>query len=91
MRGEAEMNEFIPEHMHNVLKLYIERGVPPGSFMSAVICNDLSGAMGRADHINQHRIFDIVKWFYNYAPIDCWGNEDKYHGWLERGGLEGKK
>lgn len=79
----------IPDHMQDGVRLWIEHGVAPGSFMTAVLCNDLSGALGRADEINRARLHDIVSFFYNYAPGDCWGSPDHFHGWMKRGGLSG--
>ncbi len=77
----------IPEHMRDGMKLYIERGVQPGSFMEAVLCNDLREALGRADHINRHALFNIVSWLFSYAPSDCWGSPEKYTQWIKQKGL----
>ena len=80
----------IPEHIRPGVELWISRGVPPGSFLSAVICNDLSGAIGRADSINGERLRDIVSFFYMEAPSPCWGSPEKAQAWAERGGLVGE-
>lgn len=72
----------LPEHMRDGARLYIEYGVEPGSFMSAVICNDLREAMGRADSINRERLFDIVCWFHNEAPSMSWGSREKMRAWV---------
>ena len=75
-------NGDLPEHMREGVKLYIERGIPPGSFLTAIICNDLREACGRADYINQHRIFEIVRWFWNEAPSPCWGSAERMKSWM---------
>jgi hypothetical protein len=82
--------KLVPEHMREGVKIYIERGIPPGDFLTAVIQNDLKEACGRADEINARRIWHIVNFFYNYAPIDCWGSPGKMAAWIEQGGLYGK-
>ena len=82
--------DILPQHMRGAAQRYIENGIPPGSFLSAVICNDLASAMGRADHINRERIHDIVSFFYNEAPGPCWGSREKLAAWLESGGLDGQ-
>ena len=79
----------LPEHMRDAARLYIEKGIPPGSFLQAVICNDLFGAFRRADDINQAAMRDWVVFFYNEAPGDCWGSEEHFSDWLDRGGMQG--
>jgi hypothetical protein len=66
------------------VRLYLEHGVEPGSFLEAIICNDLREACMRADHINQRIIWDIVYWFYNEAPIGTWGSSENYRRWLSK-------
>lgn len=63
------------------LRRWIENGIEPGSFLSAVIRNDLKDACGRADDINRKCLFEIVAWFYNEAPTGCWGSEDALKSW----------
>jgi len=80
----------IPEHMRDGLRLYIDRGLPPGSFLMAVLTNDLAGAFGKADLINQSKIKDYVSFLYNHAPRQCWGSVEKVDEWIKRCGLYGK-
>lgn len=77
-------HSYVPEHMRSGFKLWIEKGIEPGSFGMAVITNDLKGAFGRADHINKNHIGSIVAWFYNFAPSSCWGSVEKAHNWSMR-------
>ena len=79
----------LPEHMRDGARLYIENGIEPGSFMSAVICNDLMEAFGRADMINKLCMFDIVRFFYNEAPAGCHGSPATMDAWVKSGGLKG--
>lgn len=75
---------YVPEHTRSTLVNYIEKGIPPGSFVQAVLENDLEGAFGRADHINAQYIGQIVAWLYNFAPSPCWGSVEKVNAWLKQ-------
>ena len=75
---------YVPEHTRDTLINYIENGLPPGSFVQAVLENNLSGAYGRADHINSQHIGTITAWIYNFAPSTCWGSEEKVSDWLKQ-------
>lgn len=79
----------LPEHMRDGMRLYIEKGIPPGSFMTSVLSNDLMGAMGRADHINQNRLFDYCVFLRSHAPIGSFGSPEHVKDWIASGGLEG--
>lgn len=73
----------LPEHIRAGAKRYIEERIPPGNFLTAVICNDLRESFGRADPTNIARMFDIVYFFYNETPSACWGSKEKMEKWLE--------
>ena len=77
----------IPEYMIGSLRRYIENGIEPGSFLSAVLCNDLRGACECADDTNRSRLFEYVKFLYSYAPAGCWGSQERFEKWLEQNGL----
>lgn len=64
----------LPESMRGGAERHIEYGIFPGSFMQAVICNDLQEAFGRADDINRELMFDNVCFWYNEAPSNCHGS-----------------
>lgn len=81
----------IPSHMRDGARRYIERGIPPGSFLEAVISNDLKGAFGKADDMNRACMFEWVCFFYNEAPTACWGSPEHFAAWIARGGLNGKE
>lgn len=72
----------LPEHIRGGVERYIEHGVPPGSFLTAVIEGDLFAAMEAADDINQKRMFDICCWFYNHAPRGSYGSPESMKHWL---------
>lgn len=78
----------IPSHMQTPLLGYIENYIPTGSFLHAILANDLEGAVSRADETNLWLIPVYVSFLYNEAPITCWGSHAKVISWLSR--REGK-
>lgn len=64
------------EHIKGSLSRYVEFGIEPGSFLMAVLTNDLVGAVGRADVENIKRIPEIVRYVYNHLPSGCWGSNE---------------
>lgn len=81
--------DLIPEHMRGGVERWIEYGIAPGSFLIAVIENNLSMAVAKADEINLDRLPDYVRFFHWDAPSGCWGSPEKARAWEERGGLAG--
>jgi hypothetical protein len=75
--------EMLPEHCRDGMKLYIEHGIPPGSFLMAVLENNLVEAFGRADDVNINRLYDYASFLYNQAPSGCWGSKEKVSKWME--------
>ena len=74
----------IPERMRGAISRYIELGIAPGDFLSAVICNNLSEAVGRADDENIELLPQYVAYFYNEAPEECWGSQEKMQAWIKK-------
>jgi len=72
----------VPAHIRGGIVRYIDNGIPPGSFLTAVICNDLIGVCGKADEINRAALFDIVSWFWNEAPSVCWKSQEHMSEWM---------
>jgi hypothetical protein len=83
--------DLIPNYMREGLQMYIERGIPPGDFLTAVLCNDFMNAVGRADGNNREILHLYAQFLHNYAPIDCYGSPDKYVTWCKQGGLDGRR
>lgn len=79
----------LPQRMRGGVCRYIENGIPPGDFLTAVISNDLREACGRADEENRHLLFEYVKFFHCHAPRQCWGSEDNFKTWTRHHGLDG--
>ena len=73
----------IPEYMMGGLERYINHGIAPGGFLTAVLENDLKEAVSRADDINMINIPAYVGYLYNEAPSGCYGSPEKVKAWIE--------
>lgn len=82
-------NYLVPDYMRDGIEVYVQLGKPPGDFLTAVICNDLKKAVVYADDINIGNLAAFVNYFYNYAPLECWGSEQRFENWIAQGGLIG--
>jgi hypothetical protein len=60
--------EIIPEMTRGSIMRYVEHGIQPGGFLTAVLSNDLYNATGRADRENLAALPAIVRWFANNCP-----------------------
>lgn len=78
-----DTDTFVPENLRPGLKRYIEDGVPVGSFLEAVLCNDLYKAVFKVDPITFLHLVTVVRWLWNFAPMDCHGSDAKVRGWIE--------
>lgn len=74
--------EHIPERMRFGMTAYVNQGLVPGHFLTAIICNDLKETVARADYENETLISLYVRWFYNVAPAPCWGSPAKMQTWI---------
>lgn len=79
----------LPDHMQGGMKRYVEHGIEPGSFLAAVLSNDLMEAVKRGDSVNQHALVSYVRFLYNQAPAWCYGSPANYAAWVKLGGLAG--
>ena len=79
----------IPEHMHDAITRYVMDGIHPGSFLKAILTNDLKEAYIRADDINRKRIEDWAFFVIWEVPESCQGSELHFNTWMQRGGLNG--
>lgn len=74
---------FVPENLRPGLQRFIESGIPVGSFLDAVLRNDLTNAVLRADPITFQHLPTVVRWLHNFAPANCHGNENHVVGWMD--------
>ena len=62
---------------------YVNDRCPVGSFLFAVLSNNLKESFARADEDNLKDMFEIVSYCYNKIPLHCWGSPEKVQQWLE--------
>lgn len=81
----------IPHHMHDCIRNYVMDGIEPGSFLAALLRNDLMEAFGRADESNARAMRGWATFLYNYVPMECRGSTSAIRAWIECGGIAGKE
>lgn len=91
MEPYKEKLSILPDHMHDAIVAWIEQARPTGSFLRALLSNNLMDAFGQADEANTAAMRQWVIYLYNYAPAGCFGSPEKVRSWIERGGLHGRK
>lgn len=73
---------YIPDRMMDGLIRYIELHCPVGSFLTAVLENNLNEACYRADDENISNLPAYVAYLYNAASSQCYGSHEKVTAWL---------
>jgi len=73
--------EIRPE-MKAALDRYAEQGVPLGGFLTALLANDLMGALGRADPQNERNINQLCMYVHNEMPGTCHGSYEIIDAWV---------
>lgn len=83
----------IPEHMQGSIDEWVHHGAPHpaamGSFLRAVLLNDLKAAAMFADDENRRSLAEWAYYLHNEVPALAYGNGERLIKWHERGGLEG--
>jgi hypothetical protein len=85
MRTEGEASEAfskVPPHTREALRMYVEQHIEPGSFLRAVLENNLCESFAKADMHNRYALFDICNYVYNWTPMNCWGSRKAVREWL---------
>jgi hypothetical protein len=72
----------IPAHMRGAVIRYLENGIPPGGFLTAVLSNDLMGAFAKADDENATAMRGWAMFVHNHMPTGAHGSPDKVRAWL---------
>lgn len=67
----------------DTIDLYVKHRCRPGSFITAVLANDLQGAFSRADLDNRANMFNIVKYVYDNVPMSMCGSYENVNNHLE--------
>lgn len=88
MFDESKLNK-IPEHMKQGVVNYVELGYRPGSFLNAVLGNDLATAGFYADDYNRNAWREWADVLDFVLPKKSWGSAEIVNAWIEHNGLEG--
>jgi hypothetical protein len=81
----------IPTNTILAINNHVLYGQECGSFVEAVLENNLGEAFSRADDYNQRAMFLIVSYLYNKCPMGCWGSVNNVKDWRKDGGFKGLK
>jgi hypothetical protein len=97
-RAQAEMAHVVatePNHdarrycpveiVESLLRYWHDR-TPTGDFLRAVLANDLTDAVYRADDTNVRCLAGIVRFIYEQLPHESWGSRAKVQAWLDGDG-----
>ena len=74
----------MPQNTKESLIRYMEDHCPTGSFLRAVLENDLIESCFRADNFNAPNIIDIVRWCYDNLPLQSCGSPENVREWLTK-------
>lgn len=74
----------VPDHLIGGLVEYIVVGRPVGQFLTAVLENDLMGAMSRADVHSAMGLRAVCTFLYSYAPGGCFGSQESVIDWYKK-------
>lgn len=72
LNPDYEVREDVKEALTN----YAIHGHPLGSFLTAVVENNLFVALSTADSYNRASIFQICQFIYSDLPAACWGSTE---------------
>lgn len=80
----ARMGQYaIPEHCRDGLAGYLTKEYKHiGSFLTALLSNDLKETFARADDVNSAAIQSYICFLYNCAPSGSWGSPARVKDWL---------
>lgn len=71
-----------PVDTAGAIERYVAHHIEPGSFLRAVLSNDMRAAFMRADDLNMIAMPSIVSYLYNRTPSNCQGSPERVEAWL---------
>lgn len=82
---KLKSDEYYPirDDWFGALERYLNHGIMPGSFMTAILENNLVEACERADMDNSHNLKNIVGYVYHHLPSHSWGSREKVQSYLQ--------
>ena len=70
-------------YWEEALRGYLEDGTDPGGFLTAILENNLTESVIKADVHNLILIPKIVQWLLAEAPRLSWGSPTRVKAWIE--------
>lgn len=80
----------IPDSTMVSLEMYAQDGYQPGSFLTAVLSNDLFGAVAHGDNENLVALPELVRYIFNNLPSGIVGSKERVRLWIEKKSQERK-
>lgn len=81
-RGYTFLGRTIPDTTAACLDRYLEKHLHPGSFLDAVLSNDLKESCARGGEDNLLCLYVIVAFLWNCAPASAWGSRERFEQWI---------
>jgi hypothetical protein len=69
--------------VHSILR-YVEHGITPGHFLTALFSDELANTFARADETNTPLIREWVLWVHDEMPGDTVGSRAKMKSYINR-------
>lgn len=79
-----QLFDIIPSHMIEGLYNFVELGLEPGGFLTAILCNNLSEAFNRADEKNRDCMENWVQVMTWSIPGCCHGSVEAVKEWMAK-------
>ena len=73
----------IPDYMVGAIYRYVEHHISPGGFLTALLSNNFSEAVGRADDQNSLCLKEWAIFIHWCVPSCCHGSRETVEKWLE--------
>lgn len=71
----------VPEHLRGALARWYEEALPPGSFLMAVLSNNLMESFKRSDTNGLKSLDSLVDFLFHHFPMDAWGSRENVDTW----------
>ena len=72
----------IPDDTLEGIMVYVKHHRRPGSFLRAVLSNDLAKTVYSADNNDLRALVEIVKFIMWEIPSAAWGSKEQVNQWL---------
>lgn len=81
--GEGALEDIPDSRLEAELRTYVDAGRRPGPFLTALLSNDLRGAVLGADDRNRGLLAAWMAFCDDHLPIACWGSEAMVRRWTQ--------